>query len=303
MLLSMALEEYDLSLAGVATSGTRDLYQRRLRSFLEFVGDVEVTTVTTSQLRRWRASLSARKERWVNNPYRPKASGGLSPWTIHSYVSIARRFFRWLMAEGILEKNPAARLELPPLPDEPPKAIEEEDLELLLEAAHDDPRNYALVCMLADTAARVGAISELMLADLDLENGYAIVREKGRGGRTKVREVYFYERTQEALRRYLEVRPENQGDTLFLSTLGGKLTPNAIYQVLRRLARKAEVKGRSNPHAFRHGWARGALQNGADLGTVSDVLGHSDIEVTHKFYARWASNELQGRHHRFTWMR
>jgi site-specific recombinase XerD len=218
-------------------------------------------------------------------------------------MSIARRFFRWLVAEGILEKNPAARLELPPLPDEPPKAVEEEDLELLLEAAYDDPRNYALVCMLADTAARVGAISGLKLADLDIEEGCAIVREKGRGGRRRVREIYFFERTQKALRRYLEVRPEGQGDTLFLSNLGGRLTPNAITQVLKRLARKAGVKGRSNPHAFRHGWARGALQNGADLGTVCDVLGHSDIEVTHKFYARWANKELQRRHHEFTWMK
>ncbi len=303
MLLSTAIQEFDLSLIGVVAPGTRNLYLRRLRSLLDFLGDVEIERITTSDLRRWRAELAERKERWVNNPYRPPALGGLSPWTIHSYVRIARRFFRWLAEEGYLDQSPAARLELPPLPEEPPKAVSEEDLWRLLDAARDSPRNYALLCLLADTAARVGAIVALRLEDLDLENRRALVREKGRGGRRKARYVYFSERTKEALEAYLRERPTDDNGYLFVSRQGGGLTPHAVYQVLRRLAKKAGVRGRFNPHAFRHGWAREALRNGADLGTVSDILGHSSVEVTKRFYARWADDELQERHDKFTWVK
>jgi len=214
-----------------------------------------------------------------------------------------RRFFKWLVEEGYLDQNPAARLELPPLPEEPPKAVTEEDLRRLLEAARDDPRDYALLCFLADTAARVGAVAALRLENLDLANRRALVWEKGRGGRKRARYVYFSERTKRALEEYIRVRPEDGSGCLFVSKRGGGLTSNAIYQVLRRLAKKAGVTGRFNPHAFRHGWARGALKNGADLGTVSDILGHSSVEVTKRFYARWADDELQRRHDRFTWLK
>lgn len=302
MRLSAAIQEFDLSLAGVVSSGTRKLYLRILHSLVDFLGDVEVGQITVSDLRRWRASLAERRERWVNNPYRPPAAGGLSPWTIHSHVRIVRRFFKWLTEEKHLGQNPAARLELPILPEEPPKAIAAEDLRRLLDAARNNPRDYALLCVLADTAARVGAIATLKVKDLELENRRALVWEKGRGGRKKAHYIYFSERTQEAIREYLRVRSD-RSDYLFTSKRGGNLTPHAIYQVLRRLARKAGVTGRFNPHAFRHGWAREALRNGADLGTVSDILGHSSIEVTKRFYARWADEELQERHDRFTWLK
>ncbi len=136
-----------------------------------------------------------------------------------------------------------------------------------------------------------------------LENRRALVYEKGRGGRKKAQYVYFSEYTKGAIEEYLRVRPESGSDRLFVSKRGGDMTPRAVYQVLKRLAGKAGVRGRFNPHAFRHGWAREALRNGADLGTVSDILGHSSIEVTKKFYARWADDELRERHDRFTWLK
>ena len=210
---------------------------------------------------------------------------------------------RLLAEEGYLERNPAARLRTPQLPEAPPKAISKEDLERLLEAAKDNPRNYAIICMLADTAARVGAIATLKLENLDLDNRRALVYDKGRGGRRRARYVYFSERTREALQDYIRIRPNSESEYLFTSNQGKRLTPDAIRLIIRRLAKKAGVKGRCNPHAFRHGWALEALRNGADLGTVSDILGHSDITVTKQFYARWADKELQERHDKFTWLK
>ena len=69
-----------------------------------------------------------------------------------------------------------------------------------------------------------------------------------------------------------------------------------------RLAMCAKVKSRSNPHAFRHGFARGAVENGVDLSKVSQLLGHRDVSVTVKFYARWADDELERAHARASWL-
>ena len=76
---------------------------------------------------------------------------------------------------------------------------------------------------------------------------------------------------------------------------GGPLSGNGVYQMLQRLAKKAGVK-RFNPHSFRHAWARRALRNNLDLGSVSQILGHTSIKVTHEFYGFWDEGELPERH-------
>ncbi|MBN1956041.1 MAG: tyrosine-type recombinase/integrase, partial [Anaerolineae bacterium] len=117
----------------------------------------------------------------------------------------------------------------------------------------------------------------------------------------KARYVYLKERTTDALRSWLSVRPSGKGDAVFVG-LRGPLTESGIYQVLRRLAKAADIEGRHNPHSMRHGWARGALRNGADISDVSQILGHSDIAVTVKFYGQWADDELKERHDQFSWL-
>ena len=69
---------------------------------------------------------------------------------------------------------------------------------------------------------------------------------------------------------------------------------------MRRLAGKAGIKGRFNPHSLRHAFARRVLQQGADLATVSQLMGHSSVEVTVRFYARWADDELGELHDRYS---
>lgn len=302
MKLSEALAEFDLSLVGHAADSTRSWYQQRLSALVGFSGDVEIEALTISDLRRWRASLIERDGRWQNHPTKPEQEGGLSPWTVRGYVRAIRAFCNWLVAEGLLISSPAARLRFPPAPRNPPKAVNPEDVAAMLEVA--DVRDRAIVCVLAATGCRVGGLCDLRLSDLEL--GYqparAMVREKGRGGK-KARLVFFGPQTVSALRAWIAIRPDAGGDEDDHVFLGqrGPLMESGVYQVLRRLAKKAGIKGRFNPHAFRHAFARGALENGADLGTVSQLLGHSGIGVTNEFYGRWSVDELGKRSERYGW--
>lgn len=300
--IEQAQQAFELSQVGEVATSTISWYRQRINSLIAFLGNVAIEEITIHDLRRWRAWLLEKKNRWASHSHKPEQEGGLSVWTIRGYVRAIRYFFNWLVEEGYLSNSPAQRLKPPPKPEEPPKAISTEDLKKLLdEAKATSARDYAIVCFLADTGCRVGGLVGLELADLELKRGRATVREKGRGGQQKARTVYLGADTTAALEAWLEKRPLTDSDHIFLGQRG-PLKDNGVYQMLKRLAKRAGVNGRFNPHAFRHGWARGALENGADLGTVSQILGHSSIHVTAEFYARWADEELAKRHQRYSWL-
>ncbi len=201
----------------------------------------------------------------------------------------------------MLTKSPAARLELPRLPqNESPKAITESDLQLILEAAKaSSARDYAVVRILADTACRVGGLVGLQLNDLEMElhPARATVKEKG----DKTRTIFFKPATVNAVRTYLADRKRCSSNQVFIGHRG-PLTESGIYSLLKRLARRSGVEGRFNPHSFRHAWARGAILKGADIAVVSDLLGHSDIQVTKRFYGRLNDEDRAKFHQQFSWV-
>lgn len=284
MRLTDAIVDFYASMEGVLRPRSISFYRDRLPSLLEAIGsERHLEEIEIRDLRAWRAEL---------------AGYGYKPLTIHGYVRAVRRFFNWCVSEGYLEASPAQRLELPRLPDNEPKAVDPRDLHKMLEEARGRSlRDYAIVCFLADTGCRVGGLLSLRLRDLDLTAGRATLRTKG----GKERAVFLSPETVAALRAYLLVRPEKWGDALWIGKRG-PIGRQAVYMMLRTLAREAGVEGRCNPHAFRHGAARAMLENGADLGTVSQLLGHADLETTHRYYARWTQAELQERHRRFSWL-
>lgn len=293
-----AIEAFDLALVGEVASRTRQTYAQRLAYLVQYFGEEYLLEeIDATALRRWRASLVARKERYRDHPERPVIKGGLSPQTVKGVVKAVKRLFRWLVAEGVLSENPAGALGIPRVPDEPPKAVAEKDLMALLQVAEANPRDYAVVRLLADTGCRVGGLVHLRVGDLELVQQRAVVREKGGKSRT----LFYGVQTKEALMRWMAVRP-SETEWLFPGRYQEALATRSVYQLLKRLAKQAGIEGRFNPHAFRHGVARGMLQKGADLGTVSQVLGHSDIATTHRYYARWSVEELQRRKEQFTWL-
>jgi integrase/recombinase XerD len=281
MKVRRAIRLFLASLEGVKAPATVTWYSHRLAGLEARLGERRLGRLTISDLRQWRSALMARK---------------LSSWTRHGHVRAVRRFFRWLEIEGHTPANLAARLELPKLVFIPCPGIDYRDMLAMVRAARDCPRDYALVLVLADTAARVGGVAGLTIADLDLAGGRAIVTEKG----SKSRPVFFRPRTAAALADYIDQRKVGP---VFLSVKGGRrLLPSGIYQALERLAARAGVTDHWNPHSFRHGAARAMLRSGANLAQVSQILGHSDVGVTVKFYGSFVDEELKQLHSRYSWV-
>ena len=300
MLLSQAVEELILAVEAEGRSvRTVEDYRQKLGVLMAFLGDVPVETITASELRAYAADLRRRPDRYVDHPLRGRKNGGLSEASVASYLRVARRLCRFLHEEGVLLSNPANRLRIPKRRNRQPRAYDPGDfLRLLAATAGVAPgrlRDRAIVLMLADTGCRAGGLVGLRLGDLDLGRLRARVVEKGGKGRL----VYYTTLTRDALATWLAVRPAVTHDHVFVNfNTGGVLQTGGLYELLRRLGRRAGCQGPVNPHAFRHGFAREFLRNGGDLGTLADLLGHTDIATTWQSYAVFTNDELAEAHQR-----
>ncbi len=286
---------------GILASTAIEWYAKKMRPLYR-IGDKSLDQVTGDDLIELSKGQARRCVRYTDAPQKPVQSGGLSVYTLFGMVIAWRRFFNWAVKSGLLETSPAAQFRKPPLPEESPKAILRKDMLKLMKATaktKNPKRDYAIVRFLADTGCRVGGLVELQVGDLDLATGSATVRETGRGRKRKARTVYMNRETIRAVREYLKERGTDPGPVFLRQD--GQLLESGIYQILKRLAKKKSVEIH-NPHAFRHGFARGLLENGAGLATVSDLMGHEDIYVTDRFYARWNDQELKRRHAKFSWV-
>jgi site-specific recombinase XerD len=288
MLLSEAIERLCVATRADGRSPrTVQSYREKLGHLLTFLSDVDVGSITIDDLRRWVVGMYERE---------------LSPFTVAGRIRHAKRLFNFLEIEGAIESNPARRIKTPRPKRKEPKGISWEDFLALLKTTEGgtpiDVRDQAVMMLLLDTGCRVGGLCGLTIDDLDLERRRALVREKG----DKARFVFFQEETARALAVWLAMRPRDKGPWLFVSLHGksDRLSARGISHMLKRRGARAGVVGPVNPHAFRHGFARLYLMNGGDLGTLSDILGHSDVSVTKLFYGVFLTDELQARHARFS---
>lgn len=299
MKLSELAALYDAAKDGILSDRTRKMYAATISGMIAHVGDCDAADLTVHQLRGWR---SARRKT------------GISTATLQKDVREVRTFFRWCFEEGLIADDPSRRLRRPALEDAAPKAASVADVARVLQYI-EDARRWGLepaaqlardkftILFLCDTGARIGGLLSLTLDRLDLEERCAVTIEKGRGGGKQHRR-YFGEHTALAARVWLHYRPPEATHQRVMCNItggaygrrGAPLRRNTVYHGLRKLAERAGVDGRFNPHAFRHAAAREWLKNGANLASVSRLLGHSSIEVTAGFYARWTADELQKIH-------
>ena len=302
MQLKTLIEKFLLAYKGIYSPNTVVWYENRFKPLLKEFEHKEISEMTIDDLRKLYVKLAEVKVLYEDHPHkgRKPIKKGYSRHSLHSFARSWKRLFRWATEEKHLKINLAAHLSLPRLPDPDPKVVSPENVNLLLRAVKkystNSIRDYAIIRFLASTNARVSGVSSLKLADLDIEQKVAKVHEKGKGGNGKTRPVFLGPLAAEAMKAWLNQRPESDNKRVFM------LTPSGISQILERMAEKANLEGPHNPHAFRHGFAKGVLGQGANLAQVSQLMGHSDSSVTVKYYGQFATEELQKFHDRYLWV-
>jgi integrase/recombinase XerD len=210
---------------------------------------------------------------------------GLAPASIRRNVSAARTYFRFLLADGHVIRDPTERLETPKRWRTLPDVLTVAEIKALLEAPTvDDPlyfRDRALLELAYGAGLRVSEWIGIGTRDVLFED--ALVRVFGKGGkerlvpigRSAIAALAIYQRE---LRPRLE-RGKGRG-SLFLNARGEPLTRMGAWKILRRYVERAGLTKHVSPHTLRHSFATHLLEGGADLRAVQEMLGHADISTT-----------------------
>jgi integrase/recombinase XerC len=209
-------------------------------------------------------------------------------------LAAVRSLFRYACREGILAANPAQSVKTPKVPTILPRHLRPGEIENLLEApavAADTPlglRDRAILEVLYAAGLRVSELVGLDWRDIDLSARVLRVMGKGR----KERMVPFGRPAQEALKQWLDVWEEvrarggpwgDDDDPVLLNFRGGRLTDRSVRNILDRWVDSAAVARGVHPHTLRHTFATHLLENGADLRTIQELLGHSSLSTTQKY--------------------
>jgi integrase/recombinase XerD len=229
---------------------------------------------------------------------------GARPRSTARQLSSFRRFFRYLVREGVLSADPTARISMPKVGRPLPKALPEEDVEALLEAPDvKDPlghRDRTMLEVLYATGLRVTELVSLRLSQINMNQG--VVRIVGKGGRERL--IPLGEESLEWLQEFIagprmEILLERQTDFLFPTRRGDRMTRQAFWHIIKRYAGKAHISSSLSPHTLRHAFATHLLNHGADLRVVQMLLGHSDLSTTQIYthVARERLKDLHARHH------
>lgn len=208
-----------------------------------------------------------------------------SPRSVQRKVSALRGFFRFLQLDGLIQTDPMARIESPKGGRVLPKVISEKEIVTALEdlrqrvndrsAERMRQRDSAALELLYGSALRVAELVNARVIDVNLAERFITVRH-GKGD--KWRNVPFGHRAAEALREYLAPRSNSSLDWLFPGPCKRQLTRQRMWQIVRARLQADGLK--VSPHGLRHSCATHMMEHGADLRTVQELLGHSDIGTT-----------------------
>lgn len=209
--------------------------------------------------------------------------------TISRKVSSLRSFFKFLVREEKLNENPFSIVSLPKREQKIPQFLYEEEIEKLFSVSDRytplGQRNQALIEVLYGTGIRVSECCNIKVSDIDMYIGTVLVH--GKGG--KQRYVPFGSFAQDAIEQYLnqgrkslisKLKAPDHHDYLFVNHLGSPLTDRGVRHVLNELIKKTSSTLHIHPHMFRHTFATHLLNEGADMRSVQELLGHAHLSST-----------------------
>ena len=216
-------------------------------------------------------------------------------------ITSINNFFKYMIILNKIKVNPCEFISRPKLPKKLPNTLSIEEIDDLLDISLVnvfDYRNKAMLELLYATGLRISELLNLKLNDIDMEN--CVVRCLGKGNKERIvpigEYVLFY------LSKYLEYRPKlsknKRSEYLFLNNLGGKLSRFSFFKLIKKLLKEKNINVDVSPHTLRHSFATHMLEYGADLRTIQELLGHSDIATT-KIYTHISNNKIKEEYNKY----
>ena len=267
-----------------ASKNTLSSYMRDIRQFgeyLEGTGHGDYVTADDDVLCEYIDQLRA---------------AGKSVATVSRNIASLKNFYIWMKLHGYVEENPTGRLVPDKATHKLPEILTAQEVELLLEQPEcTDRKGYrdrAMLELLYATGIRVSELIGLDVTDVNISAGIINCR-----GRDKIRSIPLYSTAIKALKDYVEfIRPDMiaapSERALFVNISGERMSRQGFWKIVKSYQQKAGIEKDITPHTLRHSFATHLLENGADLHSIQEMLGHADISST-QIYSQLVKKQLK----------
>jgi integrase/recombinase XerD len=257
------------------SKNTLDSYSRDLRKFHAYLSDHAIE------------SFSEISDNTVLTYQLHLQNLGRSTATVSRNLATLRTFFGYLLDEGLITKNPTRKLVSPKAERKMPKVLTLAEVDRLLgqpdTEAETGKRDRAMLELLYASGIRVTEMVSLNIDDVNIDIGYIRCKNE----RSKDRIIPIGKMAKEAVSEYIDKARlgliKTHTDALFVNYYGKRLTRQGFWKIVKRYTQMAEIDKPITPHTLRHSFATHLIQNGADLKSVQEMLGHSDISTTQMY--------------------
>lgn len=263
------------------SENTISSYRIDLKKFLDYNKNKNLDSISNSDIKDY--------VKWLNKI-------NLNEKSISRNISCLKSFYKFLVIEKIVKDNPSESLFIPKIKKHLPSILSEEEVLKLLDIELTDSfsyRNKAMLELMYATGLRVSELVNLKLQDIDLSQD--IVRTFGKGSKERVIPIGDY--AKEYLEKYIyeyrsSMLKKSNNEYLFLNNHGQKMTRQGFFKIIKKIAKEKGIDKELSPHTLRHSFASHMLKYGADLRTIQELLGHSDISTT-QIYTHITNEELK----------
>lgn len=266
------------------SANTEMSYQRDLNKFVRFLEEREISDVkkiTATTLNSYVLYLE-------RNQF--KAA------TISRNIASIKALYHFMYKEGFVDTDISDALHAPKIEKKPPEIMTQDEVIRLLEQPKGDTpkelRDKAMLELLYATGIRVSELISLKISDINLQMGFVVCKDA-----TKERVIPFGTKARGALLAYLEngrdaMVDSYESEILFVNCSGQPMSRQGFWKLIKYYAKKAGIEEEITPHTLRHSFAAHLVENGADLRSVQEMLGHSDISTT-QVYASMNRNRIR----------
>lgn len=217
------------------------------------------------------------------------------------YLTVIRNFYNFLVYEDLINQNPCETILMPKISKTLPKYLTEEEIKQLLDFPLNTPndyRNKAMLEVLYATGIRVSELVNLKISNINLEEDY--IRVFGKGSKERLSPISDI--CEKYLRLYLEeyrntLLQHKNSEYVFINTFGNPITRQGFFKNLKKIAKVQGISKEISPHTLRHSYATHLLSHGADLRSIQELLGHSDISTT-EIYTHLVNDKLKSDYER-----
>ncbi len=282
---------------GVTQRGVSGYMEKEIKAFIAYLHNVKNTSANTEmsykrdleKVQHFMADrgvheTAAISEQDLEDYVKYLEDNKFAAATVSRNIASLKAFYHYMVQEGIAKEDLSEPLKAPKIEKKVPEIMSPDEVVRLLEQPSGDSpkevRDKAMLELLYATGIRVTELITLKLSDINMQMNFILCRD-----RNKERIIPFGMEAKNALARYLdgtrdEMLENKSSDVLFANCSGQPMSRQGFWKLIKFYAKKADIKADITPHTLRHSFAAHLVENGADLRSVQEMLGHSDISTT-----------------------